>query len=91
MARGASEVIDRRSATDDDAPAPEYLPASQAVTMLVPSHLEPTGQGSQRDRVMLSPPDVNEPPGPVLQPLALALRYLSSLLHGMHSLEPAAA
>ena len=28
---------------------------------------------------------------PVLQPLALALRYLSSLPHGVHSLEPAAA
>ena len=75
----------------DDAPAPEYVPASQAVTMLVPSHREPAGQGSQRDRVALSPPDVTDPPGHVLQLLALALRYLSSRPHGVHSLDPAAA
>ena len=80
----------RHGAHDDD-PASEYVPASHAVTMLVPSHLEPAGQGSQRDRVVLSPPEVNEPPGHVLQLLALALRYLSSLPHGVHSLEPAAA
>ena len=75
----------------DDAPAPEYVPASQISTILVPSHREPAGQGSQRERVVLSPPDVNEPPGHVLQPLALALRYLSSLPQGVHALEPAAA
>ena len=80
----------KHDAHDED-PALEYVPFSQAATMLVPSHREPAGQGSQRDRVVLSPPDVTEPPGHVLQPLALALRYLSSLPHGMHSLEPAAA
>ena len=80
----------RQGAHDDD-PAPEYVPASQAVTMLVPSHREPAGQGSHRDRVVKSPPEVNEPPGHVLHSLALALRYLSSLPQGVHSLEPAAA
>ena len=79
-----------RCAHDDD-PKPEYVPASQAVTMLMPSHREPAGQGSQRERVKSSPPEVNEPPGHVLQLLALALRYLSSLPHGVHSPEPAAA
>ena len=87
----ARRCVPARHDAHDDAPAPEYVPASQAVTMLVPSHREPAGQGSQRDRVVLSPPDVNEPPGHVLQPLALALRYLSSLPQGVHSLEPAAA
>ena len=80
----------RHGAHDDD-PEPEYVPASQAVTMLMPSHREPAGQGSHRDLVVLSPPDVNDPPGHVLQPLALALRYLSSLPHGVHTLEPAPA
>ena len=59
--------------------------------MLVPSHQEPAGHSSQRERVVLSPPEVDEPAGHVLQLLALALRYLSSLPHGVHSLEPAAA
>ena len=80
-----------RHGAHDDAPAPEYVPTSQAVTVLVPSHRKPAGHASQRERVVLSPPDVWEPPGHVLQPLALALRYLSSLPHGVHSLEPAAA
>ena len=75
----------------DDAPASEYVPASHAVAMLVPSHRKPAEQGSHRDRVVLSPPEVNDPPGHVLQPLALALRYLSSLPHGVHVLEPAPA
>ena len=87
----ARRCVPARHDAHDDAPAPEYVPASHAVTMLVPSQRDPAGQGSQRDRVVLSPPDVNEPLGHVLQPLALALRYLSSLPHGVHQLEPAAA
>ena len=67
------------------------MPASHAICTLVPSHAKPSGQGSQLDRVVLSPPDVNEPPGHVLQLLALALRYVSSLPHGVHALEPARA
>ena len=80
----------RHGAHDDD-PASEYVPVSQAVTRLVPSHQEPAGHTPQLDRVVLSPPEVNEPPGHVLQLLALALRYSSSLPHGVHALEPAAA
>ena len=80
-----------RHGAHDDAPAGAYVPASHASCTLVPSHAKPAGQGSQLDRVVFSPPDVNDPPGQVLQLLALALRYLSSLPHGVHSLEPAAA
>ena len=80
----------RHGAHADD-PGAEYVPASHAVTILVPSHRDPAGQRSQRGRVSMSPPDVTEPAGHVLQSLALALRYLSSLPHGAHSLEPAAA
>ena len=87
----ARRCVPARHGVHDDDPAPEYVPASQAFTVLVPSHREPAGQGSQRDRLVSSPPEVNDPLGHVLQLLALALRYLSSLPHGVHSLEPAEA
>ena len=87
----ATWCVPARHGAHDDAPPGAYVPASHASCTLVPSHANPSGQGSQLDRVVLSPPDVNEPPGHVLQPLALALRYLSSLPHGVHALEPAAA
>ena len=41
----------------------EYVPAAHSLMMLVPLHAEPAGHREQLVRVVLAPPDVNEPTG----------------------------
>ena len=62
------------------------------VCTLVPSHEYPAGHASQLVRVVLLPPDVNDPVVQMLQLLEpAALLYWSSPPQVMHSLEPATA
>ena len=74
-----------------DAPGSDVVPVAHTVFTLVPSHEEPAGHGSQLVRVVLSPPDVNEPGGQTLQLLALALRYSLSRPQAVQTVEPAGA
>ena len=67
------------------------MPGSHFVSLLEPSHEDPTGQSSQLVRVVLSPPEVKDPCGHVLQLPAAAWLYLASSPHGVHVLEPTAA
>ena len=64
------------------------MPAPHAVCTLVPSHAKPSGQRSQLDRVVLSPPAVKKPKGHVLQLLAPSPLYVSSLPHAVQLLAP---
>ena len=56
--------------------------------LLVPSQEKPSGQRSHRERVLLSPPDVNEPAGHALQPSAPSPLNWSSLPHAVQLLAP---
>ena len=59
--------------------------------MLLPSQYEPAGHCSQLVRVVLSPPDVKEPAGHVLQPLTPSALYFLSSSHAVHALAFASA
>ena len=64
----ASDVEPSSHDVQFDAPAAgEYEPAAQGSTTLVPLHADPAGHGVQLVRVVLVPPDVNEPPVHVSQ------------------------
>ena len=58
----ASDVSPASHAMHSEAPAAEeYEPAAQGSTTLVPSHAEPAGHRLQLVRVVLVPPEVNQP------------------------------
>ena len=59
--------------------------------MLLPSQYEPAGHGSHSVRVVLSPPDVNEPAGHALQLLTPWALYCLSSSHAEHALAFASA
>ena len=61
-----------------------YLPAAQRGLLELPSHLRPAGQREHVVRVLLSPPEVNEPDLHVLQDAAPLPLYFLSLLHFVH-------
>ena len=87
-AASAPDEKPARHGAHDDAPPGAYVPASHASCTLVPSHAKPSGQGSQRDRVVSSPPAVKKPTGHVLQLLAPSPLYALSLPHAVQLLAP---
>ena len=91
VAASGPDEVPARHGEQDDAPCSAYVPASHIVLVLVPSHDDPAGHASQLVRVVLLPPDEKKPPGHVLQLVAPASLYFLSLLHGVHTLAPAAA
>ena len=64
------EDVPARHGAHAAAPPLAKVPAMHGDLMLVPSHQKPAGQGSQLVRVALFPPDVNQPAGHMVQPLA---------------------
>ena len=87
----ARECVPARHGEHADAPTSADMPATHAVCTLEPSHECPAGHGEHVVRVALSPPDVYEPGGHVLQLLAPPPLYCLSSLHAEHALEPIAA
>ena len=67
------------------------MPLPHGVIALEPSQKDPAGHGEQVVRVVLSPPEVDEPDGQVLQLLAPSVLYLVSSPHAAQVLEPASA
>ena len=65
-------------------PAGAYLPAAQSGLLELPSHLRPAGQIVHVVRVLLSPPEVDEPDLQVLQDAAPLALYFLLLLHFVH-------
>ena len=91
LAAAPPEAVPARHSEHDDAPTSADVPAAHAVRTLEPSQEYPAGHGSQLVRVVLSPPDVYDPGGHVLQLLAPPPLYASSSPHAEHPLAPAAA
>ena len=67
-----------------DAPAAENVPLAHSGVALEPSHFEPAGHVEHVVRVLLSPPEVNEPDSQVLQDAAPLALYFLLLLHFVH-------
>ena len=60
----ALDVVPAAHGSQRDAPgSAENVPAAHSSTTLVPLHAEPAGHRAQLVRVVLVPPDVNEPGG----------------------------
>ena len=66
------------------------MPLAHGSTTLEPSQYEPAGHRLHVVRVVLSPPEVCEPGGQVLQLLAPSPLYFVSSSHAEQSLSPAA-
>ena len=88
LAAIAADHVPARHGVHERAPPEALVPATHAVGALVPSHACPGAQRSQRSRVVLSPPEVKEPPGQGTHALAPTALHRSSLPHAAHVAAP---
>ena len=72
FAASAPDDVPARHGEQDDALPAAYVPSLHGVCTLVPSHEYPSEHLLQLVRVVVVPPDVNDPAGHVLHALAPA-------------------